>query len=570
MYFNNTVLKPDVNTNLSEIEQIERFRLLGKIELPDPSTEYTIRTGIYVRVSTGPQADKDKGSIEEQEEAGLKVIEQNDWKYTATYKDIKATSYEENPEEREGLSQALKAAELGLFDVLIIWSDSRLGRNSAETIRMRKKFNGFGVQIYSVKTPFPVEDPRFYNAENNGLNNISQYLNDVMSESEAKRFSARMRFGKMRKAKKGYLPCKVPFGYRKKKKIIIINGKEKYGSETVPVEKELQVVKMMFDWYLYKGWGIRKILENLNEKGYRTAKDKLWNYSSVRYKLKNPVYCSKVRWGWRLSKSRASRMRLMRGHTGAITNGNHKGIISEENFIKVQKRIASRNKMGGRAVSSRGLLTGVIKCGRCGSNAYTTSYPSAYAYKMEKLGKPKDKFARCFAYVCSKVSKYSNKACKRYIISQKRVEEYVVEQIKQLANSPTAQKAFERQLRKDNTKHLRRQITTCKIELNKLPEQKKRISVAYREGVMKIDDYGKNIAELEDKENKFNTEIEGLEQGIEKSKVTEDKVNKAIKAFQNFNLIWDSASFDKKKDLIMDIMKEVRATSRKIEIDFNL
>jgi len=568
MFYSNTVIKPEINTNLSEIETIERIRLLGRAHLPDPNSSYTIRAATYIRVSTGPQADSGKASIPEQRKEAQKQIEQNDWQFIKEYEDVKATSYEENPDEREGLSQALTDARNGLFDVLVVWIDSRLGRNSGENREIREQFRSSGVQVYSIKKPLPITDPRFYNPKRDKFKHIYEGVNDLMSEAESAEFSEKMQFGKTKKAMDGKIPCKAPFGYRKEK--AIDKERDKFITKTLPVEKELQVVLMMFEMYLHQGFGIRKILENLNGKGYRTRKGELWNYSSVRYILKNPVYAGKVRWGWRLSDSKSSRSRLMRGHTGVITNGEHKAAISEEDFIKVQKKIGERAKMGGRAVGSRGLLTGILKCGRCGGNAYITSSPSAYAYQKAKEGKRKEDYSRCHYYVCSTVSKYSGKACKRYIGAQRKIEGYVIDQIKKLAGSPEAQKAFTEEMKRDNTKYLKEKIKACKSELMRLPAMKNRCSVAYREGVMKMDIYGKNLAEIDKKENSLNTEVKGLEQEIEKSKVTEEKAKKAILAFHDFNFIWNSASFEKKKSLIREIIEEARVKGQSIEIKYKV
>lgn len=562
-----SIIKPDINTNLSEIEQIERMRLLGRAELPDPNVSYTIRAATYARVSTAPQATSDKASIPEQLQAARKVIEQNDWKFIKEYTDTKATSYEEEPEKRKGLSQALGDAKNGFYDVLIVWIDSRLGRNSDKTREIRKLFKDFGVQIYSIKKPLPITDPRFYNPKRDKFKQFIEGINDLYSEAESAEFAEKMQFGKLKKAIDGKIPCGVPYGYKKEKNVD--REKDKFFTKTIPVKRELQVVSMIFDMYLNQGFGFRKIVESLNEKGYKTRKGKPWCYSSVRYVLKNPAYAGKVRWGWRLSDSKASRQRLMRGHTGIISKGEHKAIISEEDFVRVQKKIEARVKLGGRAVSSRGLLVGILKCGRCGGNAYVTSSPSAYAYQKGKEGKRKENYSRCYYYVCSTVSKYGGKACKRYIGAQKKIEGYVINQIKSLASSPEAQKAFQKEIRKTNTKHLKERIKSLKKELRRLPEMRNRCSIAYREGVMKLEDYGNNIAQLDGKQYKLETEIKERKKGIEQSKITEEKIKKALKAFRDFDLIWDKASFGKKKDLIRDIMKEVRATNRKIEIIFN-
>lgn len=570
MLYSSTVIKADVNTNLSEIELIERTRLLGSTELLNPESDYIIRAAFYRRVSTGPQADDDKASISEQQTSAMKIIKQNGWQFIKEYADIKATSYEENAEIREGLSQALEDAKKGLFDVLIVWIDSRLGRNSSETGKIRNLFKTYGVQIYSVKKPLPVTDPRFYNPKRDKFKRIYEGVNDLFSEAESAEFAERMEFGKMNKAMHGKIPCGVPYGYKKLKEYVFENGKQKSISKAVAIEEELLIVSQIFDMYLHQCLGIRKIVETLNGKSLKAPRGGLWDYSSLRYILKNPTYAGKVRWGWRLSDSRISRQRLLKGHTGVITQGEHQSIISVEDFVKIQKKIQEKVKIGGRAVSSRGLLTGVLKCGICGGNAYTTSHPSSYAYKKFKEGKPKENYSRVCYYVCSTVSKYGNSACKRYIGSQAKIDGLVIEEIKKLANSETAQKSFENRLKQNTNKELKSEELVIKDKLKKIPDIRHRYAEAYGKGVMNLEEYGKMLAQLNNEETKLNSELLDIQNRLKESEMTREKVEKAIKAFRDFDLIWDKASFEKKKDLISSIIEKAACSKNKIKIDYKI
>jgi len=74
MFYSNTVIQPNVNTNLSEMERIERKRLTGSSELPNPNTPCTIRAAAYIRVSTGPQGEDDKASLPNQIKATSETI----------------------------------------------------------------------------------------------------------------------------------------------------------------------------------------------------------------------------------------------------------------------------------------------------------------------------------------------------------------------------------------------------------------------------------------------------------------------------------------------------------------
>lgn len=569
MYYSNTVIKPTLKT-LSEIEKIERKRLLGDYQVPDPNTPYTIRTGYYIRVSTGPQGESDKASLPEQERRSKEVAESNNWLLVRGYQDIKETSYEENPYEREGLSQALKDAENGLLDVLIVWTDSRLGRNPDETREIRNKFREYGVQIYSINSPLPIVDPRFFTSKVDRFRRVQESIKDVFSESESAEFTAKMEFGKMNVAMHGKNPGRVPFGYRKKKKIVLINGREKVISDTLVNKEQNNVVKAIFDYYLNKGFGIRKICDELNSKNLIAPRGGKWNYSTVRYVLKNPTYAGKVRWGWKLAQFRKSKQRLMKGHTGIVIDGQHDKAISEKQFVEIQNKIEQRAKLGGRAVSSKGLLVGLLKCPICNGGSHITSSPSWYAYKMEKQGKPKDKYCKDHYYVCSTVSKYGNKACKRYIGSQHRIESLVVEQIRLIARSPEAQQKFEESLKKTNANYVRTRIADIQKLISDIPLKRSRYTEAFGNGFMTVEDYGLEIKKLSELENSLRYELSELQKQEKNEKEQKEKILHTINVFRDFDTIWERASFELKKDLLSSILDKVVYGKNKIKIEYKV
>ena len=566
MFYSNTVIQPNVNTNLSEMERIERKRLMGTAELPDPNSPYTIRASAYIRVSTGPQGEDDKASLPNQIKATSETIKHNGWVQTNTYQDIQRTSDEENPYQRKGLSQALEDAKNGFYDVLVVWVDSRLGRNQEETQAIRKMFRLLGVQTYSVLKPLPIIDPRFYTPKLDKFRMWQEGVNDLSSAAESAEFAEKMQFGKMKVAMDGKMPSRIPYGYTREKKIV----DNKVVSEIATNETQLNVIKEVFDLYLNKGQGIRKICEILNKRNEPGPKGGKWNYSTVRYVLKNPAYAGKVRWGWKLSEFRRSKQRLARGHNGVIVNGKHKSAISEEDFLRVQKKTEQRAQFGGRAVASHGLLVGLLKCPICGGGAYITSSPSMYAYKMEKLGRPKDGFSRIYYYVCSTVSKYGNSACTRYICGQQRVEQMVVNEIRNLAKSPEAQKSFEKTLKEVKDRGVLIKDKAIKQELAKIPQARDRFSKALGMTLMSFDEYGKQMSDLNEREKQLNIQVKELEAEKEENEKLKEKISKAINVFRGFNKIWEKASTEVKKDLLRSIIRKIVYSKKKLIIEYQI
>ncbi|MCL0048479.1 recombinase family protein [Dehalococcoidia bacterium] len=132
----------------------------------------------------------------------------------------------------------------------------------------------------------------------------------------------------------------VPLGfdYDQKRKRLLLNG------------KEAEIVNLAFDLYLEKK-GLGAVARELNQKGFRTKKGKLFSKESIRTILKNPLYV-----GMLLYKGKAYK-------------GEYQGIVEKEKWQEVQNLLEENHKERGRIEKERHqyLLKGLARCGDCGS-----------------------------------------------------------------------------------------------------------------------------------------------------------------------------------------------------------
>jgi len=99
--------------------------------------------------------------------------------------------------------------------------------------------------------------------------------------------------------------------------------------------EEAEIVKLIFRLYL-RHRSMKKVIEVLLEKGYKTRRDKEWSRAGISWILKNDTYLGRV-------------------HFGAIrTKGEHEAIIAPIVYYKAQKLIRKNDKRGRRA---RGAIT---------------------------------------------------------------------------------------------------------------------------------------------------------------------------------------------------------------------
>lgn len=130
-----------------------------------------------------------------------------------------------------------------------------------------------------------------------------------------------------------------------------------------PNEQEVAVVNLAFDLYIEKK-GLDAVARDLNEKGFKTKKNKFFSKEGVRTILKNPLYIGKVT------------------YKGKSYRGDHQGIVEQEKWQRVQNVLNENRKERGRVEKERHqyLLKGLLRCGDCGSFMTPKSAKSGQYY----------------------------------------------------------------------------------------------------------------------------------------------------------------------------------------------
>ncbi|MGI5841448.1 MAG: recombinase family protein [Patescibacteria group bacterium] len=550
----------------SLIFKSELSRLINPAVVAELEKPFQYRAVVYLRVSTKVQAEKDKVSLSEQKQRCIDMVKREGWEYLKTYHDdgFSGTKIEG----RDEFQLMLDDARQGLFDIIVCWDLDRFSRDHVDLINLQKELKQkHKVQITSVNCPLEIEDPRLMTVkgQNMGKDIISAIMG-ILAESENKKRVQRMNLGKYGKAKKGMIPCKAPYGYRIRAEYE--NGNRNKRKEWVEVEpNEAKVVKEIFDLYDYQSWGIRKIVNQLNDQHIKPPRADNWCYTSVRYILQNITYAKWVRYGWRLSESKKSVERLKGGHQGIIENGKHPSIIERDQFLRVRNKLRVRAKLGGRAIVSKGLLTGIIKCGRCGGGGFLTSWPNWWAYKHAK--EEREHFKRTGAYLCSNYTHKGKSGCtQRYLISAGKIEKIVLERIKLLASNENAQKEFITQMRKNRSAEVSQQIKRVKQGLEKLAKKRERIKTIYIEGNIDPSEFSENLKKIDLETQVANQQLEKLNHDLANQEKIESQTKEAILALYNFDSIWDKADYDKKKELLSTILEKVVVDGESIEIFF--
>lgn len=254
------------------------------------------------------------------------------------------------------------------------------------------------------------------------------------------------------KATRGEIQTAPAFGYRKDP-----------GQPLQIVEEEARYVRLAFDWYL-AGASYFAIAGRLNAMGVRSKRGNPIENRTVEYMLNNPTYKGYARW----SPSKTVSKRIFDSPDTIIVKSDHEPIISEEIYDKVAEKIkaekAARSKGDRPAETKKHYLSGILKCGSCGS---TLSYAQAT-----------DGF-QCI--------KYAHGVCKpSHYIKAGKIEEAILGKLSEVAMSGS----YIENIRTidENTE----KVDLIQKELGRLEKIMDRVSAAYLNGIDSLEDYGRN------------------------------------------------------------------------------
>ncbi|HHU02666.1 MAG TPA: recombinase family protein [Christensenellaceae bacterium] len=284
--------------------------------------------------------------------------------------------------DRPDFQRMIKDAEKRQFQYVIVWKVDRFSRNRYDSAIYKSRLKKFGVKVLSVMENI-TDSPEGIILEGM-LESLAEYYSASLSEN--------VKRGQRESIAKGrFTGGVVPYGYKSE------NGRLVENERTAPI------IRSVFKQYA-EGVPMKKIIDNLREKGIKSPSGGQLRYSSFEVALKNPVYIGK----------------LMR--KGQEVVGCADPLIDEETFQRVQER----RKTSARAPATAKAkieyqLQGKAFCGICGANMVGESGTSRNGSKY-------------YYYTCS--ARKRDKSCDKAAEKKGFIEWYVVEQTQEYVLSP--------------------------------------------------------------------------------------------------------------------------------------
>lgn len=306
---------------------------------------------------------------------------------------------------RENFLRMIGDARAGRFDFIVTKEISRFSRNTLDSIQYTQELLRCGVGVLfqsdSINTLLPDAELRLT-------------IMSSIAQDEVRKISERVRFGFRRAIEHGVvLGNDRIWGYEKREGALAVK------------EDEAEIVRLIFDLYANRQWGIRTIARHLSELGYQNTKGNDFSFSTIRGILRNPkykgYYCGgkSCKYDYKLSERKyfAPEEWVMYRDEAHVPP-----IVSEELWEKANllltKRSAAQSAEDKQSYQSRYPYSGKILCGLHGQPYYR----SVYRYKSGDRE----------VWQCQEYSRKGKRGCASPVLYTAELDEIVRQALEQL------------------------------------------------------------------------------------------------------------------------------------------
>ena len=348
-----------------------------------------IPAALYARVSSDRQ-DVDL-SVAAQLRALRDYAERNGYLVAREYVDEAESGRTANrPQFRRMLDEAAKPE--APFKEILVWKFSRFTRKREHAVAFKAMLRRKGVRVVSITE----------HADDSPTGKLMEAIIESVDEFYSENLAQEVVRGMREAASRGFwVASRVPYGYRK---LMVQDGAKKRPT-LEPDAATSAVVERIFGM-AEVGRGILDIIRTLNDEGIANPTGRLWSKNGVHIILRNESYTGTLVWGVD-AKDGAPPVRVEKAFPA---------IVSQQEFRRITRSLRSKApaRVNPRRASSPYLLSGLVKCEKCGK-ALTAAEAKSGKYSY---------------YVCHSLLKKGKGTCKTPRLNSKRFEKLMIDQIR--------------------------------------------------------------------------------------------------------------------------------------------
>ncbi len=297
-----------------------------------------IRVAFYARVSTEHEAQVN--ALENQENWCLDLLRMNsNWQMTEMYVDKGITGTQ--AKRRVGFLKAIEDGKNNCYELLVVRDVSRFARNCEESLRYAHLLKKHNVEVYFYNDGIWSMDPD---------GDLRLGLMSILAQDESRRISEKVHTGQHISRQKGVLyGTGNILGYR------LVRGACSADNTYEIIEEDADTVRMIFDLYVNRGMGIKKISSEMIARHRKNASGEVkWDAGKISRILDNRTYSGYIGY-------KKSRCTSFLEHTRVKTDksehiyikGNFPAIVDDSLWQKAQQ-IKDKNTIKVQGMMRRG------------------------------------------------------------------------------------------------------------------------------------------------------------------------------------------------------------------------
>ncbi len=356
----------------------------------------------YCRYSSDLQ---NEASIEQQKGELEEYAKRNNITIIKYYVDEAKTATKDTRESFQDLIN--DACKLKKVQAVLVWKTDRFARKAMDSLYYRNQLAKHDIKLISITQPIDDATP-----EGKLMATMLAGMDEYYSQNLASNIKRALKANAKESLFNGGIP---PLGYDIKDKKYVIN------------DYEATIVRAIFEMYT-EGYSLIDIAIKLNSKGYKTKRGTEFKKYSIQSILGNEKYIG----NYIFNKGYKDNNKINR--TDIIRNENSiPAIITKEMFemVKSKKESNSKNTAQYKAKNVY-LLSGLIKCSKCGGN---------YIGHTTKKIKNEKEYKSSF-YQCTNRNKLGK--CDSIRLKKDELEKYIVNLIyKRLLDTEEVNKLIE-------------------------------------------------------------------------------------------------------------------------------
>lgn len=492
------------------------------------------------RVSTKKQVDKNENDIPLQKTACWNFAgTKPGWTIIKEFAEKGISGYKVSADDRDAIQELKELALNKAFDILLVFMFDRIGRIDDETPFVVEWFVKHGIQVWSTQ-----EGQQRFDTH---VDKLMNYLRFWQASGESEKTSMRIKNKMQQMAEAGlYTGGPVRYGYH-----LVNSGL--VNRKGLPIKKyeidlaEQEVLHMIDDMTIHKGYGSWRLSEFLNEKGYRTHTGAKFTSTKVNHMLKDSFYCGYLNNGETSEALQALRIRSDETYEQIMY------ILEQRNSSNQEKRHIAMQTKG------QAMLSGNIFCAHCGGRLTTIRYRDSYIradgseYSVDQI-----------KYSCYHKSRKLCKCDGQTTYQADRVDEIVRQIIRKIFScmkgAPQEEKLqamFKRQIAGNRARQ-----TQLEKEIGKSMEQLKKLQLEIAntltgESVYSPEDLRQAIQTVKEKIESGKKELDQLGAEEIEKRLGFEMITPAYNQFKSWAEEFDSASLEQKKMIACNLFKRI-------------